>query len=259
MLANLFKSAALAAVLGLFAAPAMATVVTTLPSEGWTATALVGGTVSVGAEGATLKTGADARGRAELRLGSTYGDRMGTVTSAIANNTVFSYTVKAVSGYVPELAIAIGVSDFADLRYAFDPSHATTAGGWTTYTLDIASAKFWALSNQNRLDIVGGRENARTLADWSNEINRNAGNAGMNEANNNRFKAATINSLILTIYQQADEEAVVGAFSMSGSGTHHDGAYTFGDYAPIPLPAALPMLIAGLGVLGFAARRRKAA
>ena len=43
------------------------------------------------------------------------------------------------------------------------------------------------------------------------------------------------------------------------SGTLADATYDFEAVTPVPVPAALPLLLAGLGGLGLAARRKRKA
>jgi len=52
-----------------------------------------------------------------------------------------------------------------------------------------------------------------------------------------------------------------GVFGLSGGAKHGAtvGATLSYDVAPVPLPAALPLLLGGIGLLGAAGRRRKAA
>jgi hypothetical protein len=52
------------------------------------------------------------------------------------------------------------------------------------------------------------------------------------------------------------------AFSMNGgllSGNAFNYSFSVASASPVPLPAALPLLFAGLGLFGFTARRRRAA
>ncbi|WP_299356612.1 VPLPA-CTERM sorting domain-containing protein [uncultured Shimia sp.] len=48
-----------------------------------------------------------------------------------------------------------------------------------------------------------------------------------------------------------------GKFKGFGSSVTTGITFVGNDIAPIPLPAAAPMLLAGIGAIGFAGRRRK--
>lgn len=66
------------------------------------------------------------------------------------------------------------------------------------------------------------------------------------------------------IYRQWASGVLSGAFSLNlgevdNYKTQGFGTYVAAEISQVPVPAAAPLLLAGLGALGFAARRRKSA
>jgi hypothetical protein len=50
-----------------------------------------------------------------------------------------------------------------------------------------------------------------------------------------------------------------GSYGGGGGGSHGGGGWNGHTPAPVPLPAALPLLVAGIGLMGAAASRRRRA
>lgn len=116
------------------------------------------------------------------------------------------------------------------------------AGDWVDYSFGFDTGVLWSSQGFGTFNSAGGSP-LLTLEDWLTEFNSD-------------FLGA--NLLSVSIGLGTYNKNNVGYVDNVGiSGTSADATYDFEAAAPIPIPAALPLLMTALGGLGLAARRRR--
>ncbi|HEY4338830.1 MAG TPA: PEP-CTERM sorting domain-containing protein [Steroidobacteraceae bacterium] len=78
--------------------------------------------------------------------------------------------------------------------------------------------------------------------------------AYINDATNNIFQVVAANFLQSDAFSTAEGSSTQLAIDAPGT----PGSWKLTEVAPVPLPAALPLLLSGLGLFGFGRRRRAA-
>lgn len=79
--------------------------------------------------------------------------------------------------------------------------------------------------------------------------------AYINDATNSLYEVVAANFLQSDSYSTADGNSTQLALDEPGNAA----GWKLSEVAPVPIPAALPLLASGLGLLGFGRRRRRAA
>jgi hypothetical protein len=115
-------------------------------------------------------------------------------------------------------------------------------GDWVTTTIDLTHGRFW---NNGMFGVgsSGAGSPYYTLAEWLSTFDSG-------------FGGATLVGLSLGLgTYNPSETGYVDAVSIAG--TNADNSWNFEAPATVPVPAGLPLLLAGLGALGLVARRKK--
>lgn len=247
------------------------TVVTTLDgSQGWSKTDVrTGGTADIvdlsglggNLEGnQPLSTGAlklttDATTGAKAEIG--YAANFGTASSILNENFSLSYSWFDTGGSDAAPSIKLSflnagyVGDgFGTLVYEPYTQGATSnsfvspvKGDWVTTTIDLTHGRFWNTGMFN-VGSSGGGSPYYTLAEWLGAFDINFANASLVGLS---FGLGSNNP---------SETGYVDAVRIAG--TNADKAWNFEAPATVPVPAGLPLLLAGLGALGLVSRRKKA-
>lgn len=188
-------------------------------------------------------------------------DGVTTAGALLANNATFSYSYfrssTSVNGFAaPSLKLTFSDPAFAGdgfgtlvyEPYWNEPGNEGSSGSpvedaWTTETVSLTDGLFWTTGLFSLPNTAGGPPSG-TLADLI------GGDSGFQNATllSIGFGVGTSNQGLDTFFD-----------NVSISGTSVDGTYDFSAPAPIPLPAGLPLLLAGLGGLALMTRRCKRA
>ena len=253
------------------AAMAATTVVTTLDgSQGWSRTDVrPGGTAEIvdltGTGGnlennQPLPTGAmqlttNATNEAKAEIG--YGANFGKVSDVLNGNFSLSYSWFDTGGAVAAPSIKLtfysatysgdGYGTLIYEPYTQGPTSSSfitpTTGDWVTANIDLNNGRFW---NNGMFGVGSSGAGAPyyTLAEWLNQFDSGFGAASLVGI-----------SLGLGSYNPS-ETGYVDRVAIAG--TLADHTWDFQAATPVPVPAGLPLLLAGLGAFGLVARRKKA-
>lgn len=123
-----------------------------------------------------------------------------------------------------------------------------TKNDWVTSMIDLDTGYFWN-SGMFGIGSSAGGPPLRTLSEWLTEFNA---------TDSNGFSNANLVGISVGLGSSNPDE--IGYFDdVRVSGTSADATYDFEKTTPIPLPAAGWLLLAGLGGLGLAGRRKRKA
>lgn len=263
-----------AAILLLSATTSMAaTVVNTFDgSQGWTASNVKNGDsqlVDLTGEGGDLEnnqplptgavrqtTTADTEDKSIVKL-SAPGVALGTVMDIFDGDLGLSYSFYKSSG-------STNVSASPALKLEFFGAHPNDGYGelvyepywqpngvvgnptpdmWLTEEVTLTKGLFWTTGMFGQPNTAGGPP-LRTLAEWLATFD-------------DEFKSASLLSIGIGIGSfNTNQTNYFDNVSVAGVSQFADGTYDFEQPAPIPVPASLPLLLAGIGGLAFLRRKR---
>ncbi len=186
----------------------------------------------VAAAAATLMMGTAAQATTVISVGGADGTITAGTTGAGSNDTLVA------TGGVDEVFLGFTATDNITV-----PTFSITGNGLSNGA-DLANVRFELLVNGSSVGGVGSFDPVNT-----------SGVAGDNTSNGAEFFPGSATTIM------ANQVFGIRFFEAPGTNIASDVLVdvTFNTIAPIPLPAAAPLLLAGLGGMAFVARRRKAA
>jgi hypothetical protein len=208
-----------------------------------------------------FETSNDNADRAEIAVGGNYG----LVSDIFTNDLNFGYSVfKEETGEAfaaPSMKLAFFNGDVTTTgddrgftQLIFEPnwnqpgnagsSTAVPTGDWVDYSFDLNNGVLGSTRGFGSSNAPGGPP-LLTLQGWLDEFNDD-------------FPSATLLSVSIGL-GTFNPNNIGYVDNVEISGTLADATYDFEAVTPVPVPAALPLLLAGLGGLGLAARRKRKA